>query len=203
MAAPRVFVSHSHQDNDWCREFVAALQAAGWDVWYDEKGLSGGATWVATIQRELQAREIFLLILTPEAWVSHWVQEELNLAFVTRRTVVPVLHQETPDVSGFLLGRQWIRVVGLPGAAAAQWVIAEIPAQPDPSPVQPTAPPPPATAPPVHVPVASAPQTPRAASILSPEQFPARLDHLGFTVHQGEGVAYIQPPLCAVPAGEF
>jgi hypothetical protein len=37
MAAPRVFVSHSHNDNEWCRAFVAALQAAGWDVWYDEK----------------------------------------------------------------------------------------------------------------------------------------------------------------------
>ena len=33
----------SHHDNAWCREFVAALQLAGWDVWYDEKGLGGGA----------------------------------------------------------------------------------------------------------------------------------------------------------------
>ena len=75
MAAPRVFVSHSHSDNEWCRTFMAALQAAGWDVWYDEKGLSAGDEWVATIQRELQAREIFLLILTPDSWASQWVQD--------------------------------------------------------------------------------------------------------------------------------
>src|SRR5262245_59934340 len=77
MATVRWFISHSHSDNAWCREFVAVLQAAGWDVWYDEAGISAGDEWVAAIQRELQSREIFLLILTPSAWASPWVQREL------------------------------------------------------------------------------------------------------------------------------
>ena len=40
---PSIFVSHAHQDNAWCRPFVEALKSLGLDVWYDEKGLQGGA----------------------------------------------------------------------------------------------------------------------------------------------------------------
>ena len=76
MAQMRIFVSHSHQDNEWCRPFVAALKAIGYDVWYDEAGLQGGAAWVASIQHEVESRDVFLLILTPEAWESKWVQDE-------------------------------------------------------------------------------------------------------------------------------
>lgn len=62
MPKPTIFVSHSHHDNDWCRQFVAALQQLGYDVWYDEKGLSGGAQWVRTIERELENRDVFAII---------------------------------------------------------------------------------------------------------------------------------------------
>src|SRR5262249_4330733 len=40
---PRVFVSHSHQDNAFCRAFVDDLRAHGLDIWYDEQGISAGA----------------------------------------------------------------------------------------------------------------------------------------------------------------
>lgn len=53
MPATRIFVSHSSQDNPWCRPFVETLKANGFDVWYDEQGLSGGAAWVDTLQREV------------------------------------------------------------------------------------------------------------------------------------------------------
>lgn len=80
MAQMRIFVSHSHQDNDWCRPFVEALKAVGYDVWYDETGLTGGDEWLDSIQREVENREVFLLILTPEAWDSKWVQREFKSA---------------------------------------------------------------------------------------------------------------------------
>lgn len=181
MAAPRVFVSHSHSDNEWCRAFVAALQVAGWSVWYDERELSAGAEWVKTIQRELQARDVFLLVLTPASWTSEWVQEELNLAFLTHRQVVPVLHQDTPGVGGFLLGRQWVRVVGLSGADAAQHLVHSIAPPILSTDISPTAP--------------STPPT--------PSWLPPRLASLGFKGHSIDGVELITPPLFTVPAGDF
>lgn len=101
MPKPTVFISHSHYDNEWCLRFVAGLQLLGYDVWYDEKELSGGAQWVRTIERELEGREIFAIILTPQSWESDWVQQELQLALTTRRRVVPILLKET-TISGFL-----------------------------------------------------------------------------------------------------
>jgi TIR domain-containing protein len=96
MANTRLFVSHSTQDNAWCRELVAALKAAGYDIWYDEQGLTGGAVWIETLQREVQARDVFVFVLTPDSWASPWCQEELRLALSTQRTILPVMLKQTP-----------------------------------------------------------------------------------------------------------
>ncbi len=124
MPATRLFVSHSSQDNDWCRPFVAALTTAdpSLDVWYDEHGLSGGSAWVQTLQQELQARDVVVLILTPDSLASQWVQEEMQLALATRRTILPVMHKPS-NLSGFLLTRQWVDVVDLAPEDAARKVL--------------------------------------------------------------------------------
>lgn len=131
MAQVSIFVSHSHQDDEWCRPMVAALKAVGYDVWYDETGLAGGDAWVATIQREVQTRDVFLLVLTPEAWASPWVQDELNLAIATRRRILPVLLRNT-QVDGFILTTQWVTVVGEEPQVAARAIIKAIESPPAP-----------------------------------------------------------------------
>jgi WD40 repeat protein len=122
---PRIFLSHSKRDNDWCRQFAHTLQSAGLDVWIDEKGLSGGAQWVAEIERQLQSRELFLVVISPDAWVSDWVQEEIQLALAKRKQMLPVLYKAA-EVEGFLLNRQWVDVRGLDAAAAAERVLREL-----------------------------------------------------------------------------
>jgi hypothetical protein len=56
----RIFVSHAHEDNAWCRSFVQGLRQAGADIWYDEHNLGYGELGVE-IERELRARPIFSL----------------------------------------------------------------------------------------------------------------------------------------------
>jgi TIR domain-containing protein len=131
MTQTRIFVSHSSKDNDWARPFAAALTAIGYDVWYDEMGLQGGAAWVASIQHEVETRDAFLIVLTPEAWESKWVQDELQLAIATRRRIMPVLLRNT-QVSGFLLTTQWITVIGEEPQAAARAAVLAIEAPPAP-----------------------------------------------------------------------
>jgi tetratricopeptide (TPR) repeat protein len=131
VAQTRIFVSHSHKDNEWCCAFVATLKAVGYDVWYDETGLAGGDAWVATIQREVQGRGVFIVILTPEAWASQWVQDEVQLAMATRRRILPVLLRNT-QVDGFLLAMQWVTVIGEEPQVAARSVILAIEAPPAP-----------------------------------------------------------------------
>lgn len=77
----RIFVSHSHQDDDYCRAFVQEVRAAGADVWYDEHNLTSGQL-LTDIQRELHARPIFVPILSKATLhESTWVKDECGWAF--------------------------------------------------------------------------------------------------------------------------
>ncbi|MGH2516336.1 MAG: SUMF1/EgtB/PvdO family nonheme iron enzyme, partial [Ktedonobacterales bacterium] len=87
---PPIFLSHAHQDNSWCRQFVAHLRTALGNadpnyIFYDENSLQLGDNWLDRIQRELMARPIFLLVLTPRAITSDYVRREVALAL--RETV--------------------------------------------------------------------------------------------------------------------
>jgi hypothetical protein len=90
MASLRVFLSHSHKDNSWCDGFVAELKNNSLDVWYDREGLYVGSQWVKTLEKELQERDIYLIVLTPDSWASQWVQSELSLALGQRKHIIGV-----------------------------------------------------------------------------------------------------------------
>jgi formylglycine-generating enzyme required for sulfatase activity len=181
MPATRLFVSHSSQDNDWCRPFVAALTSAdpSLDVWYDEHGLSGGSAWVQTLQQELQSRDVIVLVLTPDALASQWVQEEMQLALATRRTILPVMHKPS-NLSGFLLTRQWVDVVDLSPEDAARKVLTALNS-------------------PVVFPEAMAPKQ----IVPAPEIVPQPFGQMGFVGRIIDGAQVITPALCDVPAGPF
>jgi hypothetical protein len=70
MTTPRIFLSHSSKDAAWCAQFVDALKAGGFDVWFDVKGLYVGDQWIDTLEKELEARDVFLIVLTPDSWSS-------------------------------------------------------------------------------------------------------------------------------------
>ncbi len=129
--------------------------------------------------------------MTPEAWASRWVREELDLALATNRQILPVLHKSTL-VEGFIRTRQWVDVVGLPGAAAAAKVSAALGGSPQTASATATA----TTTRPASPIVPAAPTVP-------PDRFPPRLAQLGYTGRVLGGVEVILPPLCDVPAGVF
>ncbi|MEO7001162.1 MAG: toll/interleukin-1 receptor domain-containing protein, partial [Ktedonobacterales bacterium] len=83
---PRVFVSHSHADNDYAREFVAALRKGLNDaddsrklVWYDEHNLGWGVLH-QEIDKQLTQRQHFIAIVSPDAVTSAWVDREIYAA---------------------------------------------------------------------------------------------------------------------------
>ncbi len=126
MAGPSVFVSHSNKDVDWCSAFVNALQAADIDAWYDRGGLHAGMQWITTIARELEARDVFLLIITPQSWAAEWVQRELALALLHHKQIVGVIHEPTPDLRGFILIYQLLNVVSKSPDEVAHLVAEEL-----------------------------------------------------------------------------
>ncbi len=99
----RIFVSHSHEDNDFGVRLVGDLRAAlGGDktaVWYDVSGgLHGGDDWWRKIVAEITARPVFIVILSPTAMASGYVQTEFDLAFKQKHSpagkqIIPILYQ--------------------------------------------------------------------------------------------------------------
>lgn len=179
MPQTRIFLSHSTQDNEWCRPLVATLKSSGFDVWYDEQGLTGGTAWVQTLQREVQARDVFIVVLSPEAWASPWVQEEVQLAIATRRMILPILHKAT-NVGGFLVTRQWIDATSLDPEVTAQRIVGALSVG-------------------TVFPQPAAPKQVAPA----PQLLPWPLPQLGFTGRVIDGIGVITPPLCEVPAGPY
>jgi pSer/pThr/pTyr-binding forkhead associated (FHA) protein len=101
--AKRVFVSHSSKDHEFGLKLVGDLrQAFGNDeaVWYDAAGgLNPGDFWWRKIMAELRARSIFLVILSPDALESKWVNTEIDLAWSQLLTLgntllIPLLYRE-------------------------------------------------------------------------------------------------------------
>ena len=83
-STPRIFVSHSHEDDAFCRRLIGDLRARLGEeaVWYDASGgLHGGDDWWERIVAEITARPYFLVVLSPHADTSGWVRQEMAIAF--------------------------------------------------------------------------------------------------------------------------
>jgi tetratricopeptide (TPR) repeat protein len=119
MAQMKVFVSHSHTNNDFCAGLVQGLKAAGADVWYDEEKLHAGQLG-PVIERELRERPVFLVVLSPAALQSRWVEDETRWAYGLlrrdpSRIILPVLAEALPDEGGIWLFLQDFKRVEAPG----------------------------------------------------------------------------------------
>jgi tetratricopeptide (TPR) repeat protein len=114
-----VFVSHSHQNNAFCEELVRALKRAGADVWYDDQSLHTGRLG-PIIERELRARPVFIVVLSPAALKSQWVEDETRWAYNRlrldpTRIILPVLAEALPDADNIWLFLQDFKRIEAPG----------------------------------------------------------------------------------------
>ena len=84
-------------------ELRAALGGGEETVFYNsDGGLRGGDQWLKRLQHEIVTRNVFVVVLSPEAFASPWVDQELSLAVREAvsnpdKVLVPVLHRPTPD----------------------------------------------------------------------------------------------------------
>src|SRR5438270_7634398 len=93
----RIFVSHSHLDNEFGTRLTQDLRHVLDDegaVFYDVLGgLHGGETWWEKIVEELTVRDVFIIVLSPDAMNSIWVRREINVALNENKYIIPVLHR--------------------------------------------------------------------------------------------------------------
>jgi hypothetical protein len=84
-----IFLSYKSEDRAQTGVFAAALQAEGFTVWWDPV-LRTGETYDETIERELRAAHVIVVLWTPRSVVSRWVRAEATIAD-RRGALAPVM----------------------------------------------------------------------------------------------------------------
>jgi iron(II)-dependent oxidoreductase len=100
-----IFISYSKLDIDFARHLRGMLEREGFDVWMDESDLSPSVHWWPNIERAIRGCGAFIIIMSPNAKESEWVEREILLAESPRndRPIFPIL----------LAGEVWSRLANI------------------------------------------------------------------------------------------
>lgn len=140
-----VFLSYRRTDQSLARALVAALEARGVKVWWDDY-IEGGEDWRDAIVEGLTNSAALVILFSNACNTSKQLRKELAIADTLGKVVVPVLIEETKPRGHFLyelsainwlqiypdpetkldgLADRLVRELGLKGAAPGQASTAE------------------------------------------------------------------------------
>ncbi len=98
-----IFISYSKQDIDFARHLKQLLEARGFTTWLDETRLEPSTRWWTEIEDNIEQCSAFVVVMSPHARESDWVEREILYAERLRRPIFPVL----------LAGESWPRLANL------------------------------------------------------------------------------------------
>lgn len=74
-----IFISYAREDRETVAKLAAALEGAGYSVWWD-RHIVGGAEFSADIEREIAAARAVIVAWSAHGNASHWVKDEAAMA---------------------------------------------------------------------------------------------------------------------------
>jgi hypothetical protein len=84
------FVSYAHADFAYVRRLVTWLSQRGADVWFDED-IPTGERWESVLRERVESAGVLVVVMSPSAAASEWVEQEVRLAQALRIPVLPLL----------------------------------------------------------------------------------------------------------------
>lgn len=85
----QIFISYSYKDKAYVYKLHQVLLKHGFDAWADDRQ-NDSLSWPNEIEARLKECDAFILVMSPAAKASHWVQSELRLAIENHKTIVPL-----------------------------------------------------------------------------------------------------------------
>ncbi|MBD3338828.1 MAG: TIR domain-containing protein, partial [Candidatus Lokiarchaeota archaeon] len=97
---PKVFISHSWEDNEISRKLAENLMRDGAEVWIDYTKIEGGDSLPKVISNAIDWCDTLILIWSGSATGSYWVEEEWTCAHSLRKRIIPCVvdHTELPSI---------------------------------------------------------------------------------------------------------
>src|SRR5688500_711113 len=95
----QVFLSYAHEDGRSMAAVRDAVARAGFDVWTDAHLQPGTESWTRAIQAAIDDAVAVVVVLSPAAKRSKWVNREVHYALEQGVPVIPVLAEGTARTS--------------------------------------------------------------------------------------------------------
>lgn len=92
---PSVFISYSRADSVFVDQLEAELSKHGFVTWLDRQHLEAGDDWAAVIQAQISRHNLVVVVLSPDAVTSEWINREIAFAQQIRKEIIPVLAKTT------------------------------------------------------------------------------------------------------------
>jgi formylglycine-generating enzyme required for sulfatase activity len=85
-----VFISYSRQDQAYVHRLADDLRRRGFDVWIDDR-IDYGDRWWQVVVRAVRDCGAFIVVMSPDAEHSEWVEREVLLAQRENKPIFPML----------------------------------------------------------------------------------------------------------------
>ena len=85
-----VFISYSRKDQTYARSLADDLRRHGCEVWIDDR-IDYGDRWWRTIVQAIRSSAALIVVMTPDAEESDWVEKETMLAQREGKPILPLL----------------------------------------------------------------------------------------------------------------
>jgi TIR domain len=107
MSRPIVFLSYSHEDHVWAKEFAEALKEQGLAIWFDEWELKPGDKTADAMEKALRESQALIFLLGPKSLDKPSLFFEIGAALALKKRIIPVLSEgvERSKMPGVLLHR--------------------------------------------------------------------------------------------------
>jgi len=103
----QIFISYSKKDSAFSHKLADELEASGFKVWID-RSIGGGEEWRRAIEKNLEAAEEVIVVLSPNSLASEWVRHEGSMAYSWKKKLIPILIQPVSSLPPWLEEYQWI-----------------------------------------------------------------------------------------------
>ena len=90
-----IFISYSNEDREIVHKYAQYLEDYGYKVWYDAKGLYGGAEFAGEIANAIGASRLFVFFSSEHSNKSEWTKGEIFLAQKYKKQILPVRLDDT------------------------------------------------------------------------------------------------------------